>query len=80
MVQAMLIGQPAAMAEDDLRVDETGMLLRQGGGFVLRRDSGGIWRLELSRVPVDLVGKRVRMIGRLHADGHIEVEGVQPSG
>jgi len=65
---------------DELRVDETGMLLRQGGGFVLRRDIGGVWMLELARVPVDLVGKRVRLIGRRIASGHIEVEGVRLSG
>jgi len=64
---------------DESHVDETGMLLRQGGGFVLRRDGGGIWTLELSRVPVDLIAKRVRVIGRRIGERHVEVEGVQPS-
>jgi hypothetical protein len=60
------------------RIDETGLLLRKGGGFVLQRDRGGQWRLDLRRVPVDLVGKRVRVIG-VQADAElVEVEGVQP--
>nr|WP_231639526.1 DUF5818 domain-containing protein [Sphingomonas profundi] len=53
------------------------MLLRVGGGFALRRDAGGLWRLDLHRTPVDLVGKRVRVIG-LRADAErVDVEGVQ---
>jgi hypothetical protein len=59
-------------------IDETGLLLRKGGGFVLQRDRGGQWRLDLHRVPVDLVGKRVRVIG-VQADAElVDVEGVQP--
>ncbi|WP_157218527.1 DUF5818 domain-containing protein [Flavisphingomonas formosensis] len=69
--------QHRAVTDND-SVDETGMLLRQGAGFVLRRDLGGILMLELHRVPVDLVAKRVRLVGRRLADGHVEVEGVQP--
>lgn len=62
------------------RVDETGTLLRDGAGFVLNRDSGGIWRLHLHRVPVDHVAKHVRIIGILSADGHVDVEGVSRPG
>ena len=54
------------------------MLRRLGGGFALQRDSGGIYRLELHRTPVDLVEKRVRVIGRWSGPDHIIVEGVQP--
>lgn len=60
-------------------VDETGMLLRDGGGFVLKRDSGGLYRLELHRTPVDLVEKHVRVIGVETAPGQIVVDGVQPA-
>jgi len=60
-------------------VDETGMLLRDGGGFVLKRDGGGLYRLELHRTPVDLVEKHVRVIGTESAPGHIVVDGVQPA-
>lgn len=65
----MAIGDP---------VDESGLLLREGGGFILRRDRGGHWRLELHRVPVDLVGKRVRLIGIETEPDLVEVDGVQP--
>lgn len=55
------------------------MLLRDGGGFVLKRDAGGLYTLELQRTPVDLVEKRVRLVGVLTAPGHVEAEGVQPA-
>ena len=58
-------------------IDESGMLIRAGGGFVLQRDLGGRWRLDLSRVPVDLVGKRVRIVGQEAGDGLVDVDGVR---
>lgn len=58
------------------RIDETGTLVRDGGAFVLRRDAGGIYRLELSRTPVDHVEKRVRVTGILIAEDVVNVEGV----
>ena len=58
-------------------VDEVGMLLRHEGGFVLKRDLGGYYRLELSRTPVDLVEKRVRVIGLLIGPDHVDADGVQ---
>lgn len=58
-------------------VDETGLLVREGGAFILRRDTGGEWRLQLHRVPVDLVGKHVRVIGVKIEPEVIDVEGVQ---
>ena len=60
-------------------VDETGMLLREGGGFRLQRDNGGTWQLELSRMPVDLVAKRVRLIGTRIGEDVVQAEGVQPA-
>jgi hypothetical protein len=66
---AMSIGHP---------VDESGTLLRKGGGFVLQRDAGGQWRLDLHRMPVDLVGKRVRLVGVRTGEDLVEVEGVRP--
>jgi len=59
-------------------IDEYGMLTRHGGGFALARDAGGVWELELARVPVDLVGRHVRVIGIRMEDDRIDVEGVQP--
>jgi hypothetical protein len=58
-------------------IEETGMLLRDGGGFALQRDAGGRWPLDLSRVPVDLVGKRVRIVGTETAAGRVDVDGVR---
>lgn len=60
------------------RVDETGTLIRAGGGFALRRDSGGRWKLDLHRVPVDHVEKRVRISGVIVAVGLIDVDALGP--
>jgi len=60
------------------RIEETGMLLREAGGFALRRDLGGRWMLDLHRVPVDHVEKRVRITGVVVAEGLIDVDGVAP--
>ncbi|MDO6413454.1 DUF5818 domain-containing protein [Sphingomonas sp. BIUV-7] len=57
-------------------IDETGMLMREGGGFYLRRDMGGRYWLELPRMPVDEVEKRVRVIGTLAAADRVFVDGV----
>jgi hypothetical protein len=58
--------------------EQTGRLLRDNGGFLLRSDAGVTWRLILLRVPVDHVEKRVRVTG-YHAGGDLlEVEGVAP--
>lgn len=47
------------------RVDEIGTLIRDGGAFYLCCDLGGRYQLELHRTPVDLVEKRVRLVGSL---------------
>jgi hypothetical protein len=60
-------------------IEETGTLVRDGGGFALRRDTGGDFPLDLGRTPVDHVEKRVRVTGWLTADGHIDVDGVAPA-
>jgi hypothetical protein len=56
------------------RIDETGTLIRKGENFALRRDVGGRYRLDLHRVPVGNLEKRVRVTGVLVADGLIDVE------
>lgn len=58
------------------RIEDYGMLVRDGGGFVLRRDAGGRVALDLGRMPVDHVEKHVRVVGTCVADGLIEVDGV----
>ena len=64
------------MAGIGTRIDELGTLLREGAGFVLRRDVGGRWMLDMHRVPVDHVEKRVRITGVVVADGLVDVDGV----
>lgn len=58
------------------RIDETGALIREGGGFLLRRDLGGRWKLDLHRVPVEHVEKRVRVVGVVVADDLVDVDGI----
>jgi hypothetical protein len=60
------------------RADETGTLLRDAGGFQLRRDLGGRWKLDLHRVPVDHIEKRVRITGTIVGDDLVDVDGVSP--
>lgn len=61
------------------RIDETGTLIRDGGTFYLRRDLGGRYQLELQRTPVDLVEKRVRLVGTLVAPAIVAADGVAPA-
>jgi hypothetical protein len=65
-----------AMTRIGSRIDETGILVRDGGGFALRRDAGGRYGLDLHRVPVDQVEKRVRIVVTLVAEGLVDVDGV----
>jgi hypothetical protein len=58
------------------RINETGTLVRDGGCFYLRRDTGGRFRLDLHRTPVDEVEKRVRLIGTYVGDDLVDVDGV----
>lgn len=60
------------------RIEEWGTLIREGGGFALRRDQGGRWKLDLHRVPVDNVEKRVRVSGVVVGDGLIDVVAIGP--
>ena len=60
------------------RIEERGTLIREGAGFALRRDIGGRWKLDLHRVPVDHVEKRVRISGVVVAEGLIDVDALGP--
>jgi Protein of unknown function (DUF5818) len=60
------------------RIQETGTLIADGGGFALRRDIGGRWKLDLHRVPVDHVEKRVRISGTIVAEGLVDVDALGP--
>jgi len=67
------------MAEIGARIAETGTLIREGGAFYLRRDLGDRYQLELHRTPVDLVEKRVRLIGTLVGPDLGSADGVAPA-
>jgi hypothetical protein len=58
------------------RVDEVGTLIRDGAAFYLRRDQGGRYELELHRTPVDLIEKRVRLVGTLVGPDLVNADGV----
>jgi hypothetical protein len=58
------------------RIDEVGTLIRDGDAFYLRRDVGGRYQLELHRTPVDLVEKRVRLVGKLVGPDLVNADGV----
>jgi hypothetical protein len=60
-------------------IDETGTLVREGSTFILERDLGGRYVLELQRVPVDHVAKRVRVVGILVADRLVSSNAVGPA-
>ncbi len=64
------------MAHIGDRIDLIGTLVRDGAGFALRADGGTLYHLQLRRVPVDHVEKRVRVVGTLIEERLIEAEGV----
>jgi hypothetical protein len=57
-------------------IERTGTLIRKDGGFALRGDDGITYRLELPRVPVDEVEKRVRVTGLASTGDFIDADGV----
>lgn len=61
------------------RINEVGTLIRDGGAFSLRRDVGGRYQLELHRTPVDLVEKRVLLVGTLVGPDLVNADGVAPA-
>ncbi|WP_242154404.1 DUF5818 domain-containing protein [Sphingomonas sp. BAUL-RG-20F-R05-02] len=61
------------------RVDEIGTLIGDGAAFYLRRDRGGRYALELHRTPVDLIEKRVRLVGTLVGPDIVNAHGVTPA-
>lgn len=67
------------MATVGTRIDETGTLIRDCGAFYLRRDLGSRYVLELRRMPVDLVEKRMRAVGTQIASAIVAADGVAPA-
>jgi hypothetical protein len=60
-------------------IERLGTLVRLDAGFALRGDDRILYHLQLHRVPVDHVEKRVRVTGVLIGDNLIEAEGVAPA-
>ncbi|GEM_PF-1005401 len=67
----------AQTEHDSIRIE--GTLVRESTGFALRVERGVLYHLQLHRVPVDLVEKRVRVTGTLIGERLIEAEGVAPA-
>ena len=55
-------------------IELSGTLIRDGGGFAVRVERGVLFHLQLHRVPVDQVEKRVKIKGFLIEERLIEVE------
>ena len=68
--------EPASESHASIGVIKMGRLERDAAGFVLQGDDGIRYRLELARVPVDHVAKRVRVAGMLAGEDRIIAEGV----
>ncbi|MGF7171079.1 hypothetical protein FHS91_002769 [Sphingobium xanthum] len=64
------------MAQTGDNIELEGMLVRDGAGFAIRVERGVLFHLQLHRVPVDCVEKRVRVIGTLIGERLIEADGV----
>jgi hypothetical protein len=60
-------------------IELEGTLVRDGAGFALRVERGIVYHLQLHRVPVDHVEKRVRVAGTLIEERLIEAEVVAPA-
>lgn len=77
-IGAGFAGMCSQMSTIGSRVDETGTLIRAGAAFALRRDIGGRWKLDLHRVSVEHVEKRVRISGIVVAEGLVDVDALGP--
>jgi hypothetical protein len=64
------------MAQTGDTIEIEGMLVRDGAGFAIRAERGVLFHLQLHRVPVDHVEKRVRVVGTLIGERLIEADGV----
>lgn len=59
-------------------IEETGIIIRDGSGYALRRDLGGRYRLDLHRVAGEHVDERVRITGTIVEDGLVDVDTIKP--
>lgn len=66
--------QPMKMG---MRIDETGMLLREGENAYLRRDAGGRFLLDLRRVAIDDGERQVRIIGTFVGNDTVDVDAIE---
>ncbi len=68
------------MGQIGTRIEETGTLLEETDGHVLRRDLGGRWRLDLFRVGAIPAGERVRVTGTIVDADLIDVDSIACEG
>jgi len=61
------------------RLNEVGTLVRDAGAFYLHGDLGGRYELQLHRTPIDLVEKRVRLIGTSVGPDLVTADDVAPA-
>lgn len=66
------------MARLGSRIEETGLLLREGDTYLLRRDLGGRFRLDMRRVGPPAAGRRMQVTGVLVEDDLIDVSAIAP--
>jgi len=60
------------------RIEEAGLLFRDGDTYFLRRDLGGRFRLDLHRVTAPSLEQRVQITGVLVGADHLDVSVITP--
>ena len=67
------------MSKIGSRIDERGIIVRDGDQFIFRRESGGRWLLEPDRVDDAHAGQMITMRGVIVGEGLVTVETIVPS-
>jgi hypothetical protein len=61
------------------KVEETGLVLRDGRRIILRVDDGGEWELDLRRFRPDMLGRRMHVTGQRSGFNLIDVDRIDPA-
>ena len=67
-------GNGPSMSRIGSRVDERGIIVREGDQLIFRRESGGRWNLEPDRVGEAHAGEIVTVRGVIVGEGLVAVE------
>lgn len=73
-------GTSESMFRIGSRIDERGVIVREGERFIFRRELGGRWLLEPERVSDAHAGHPVVMRGVIVGEGLVSVEAIVASG